>query len=59
MREIAFDTETTGVDPERGDRIVEIGCVELIDLLPTGKTFQRFINPERAPRSGSGAWTDK
>lgn len=47
MREIAFDTETTGVDPERGDRIVEIGCVELIDLVPTGKTFQRFINPER------------
>lgn len=47
MREIVFDTETTGTDPERGDRIVEIGCVELIDLVPTGVTFHRYINPER------------
>ena len=47
MREIVFDTETTGTDPERGDRIVEIGCVELIDLVPTGETFHRYINPER------------
>lgn len=47
MREIVFDTETTGTDPERGDRIVEIGCVELIDLVPTGATFHRYINPER------------
>jgi DNA polymerase III subunit epsilon len=43
MREIVFDTETTGTDPERGDRIVEIGCVELIDLVPTGVTFHRYI----------------
>ncbi|GIU66644.1 DNA polymerase III subunit epsilon [Candidatus Phycosocius spiralis] len=47
MREIVFDTETTGTDPERGDRIVEIGCVELIDLVPTGLTFHRYVNPER------------
>jgi DNA polymerase III subunit epsilon len=47
MREIVFDTETTGTDPERGDRIVEIGFVELIDLVPTGVTFHRYINPER------------
>ena len=47
MREIVFDTETTGTDPERGDRVVEIGCVELIDLVPTGLTFHRHINPER------------
>ena len=47
MREIVFDTETTGTDPERGDRIVEIGCVELQDLVPTGQTFHAYINPER------------
>jgi DNA polymerase III subunit epsilon len=47
MREIVFDTETTGTDPDRGDRIVEIGCVELIDLVPTGVTFHSYINPQR------------
>jgi DNA polymerase III subunit epsilon len=47
MREIVFDTETTGTDPDRGDRIVEIGCVELIDLVPTGETFHCYINPQR------------
>jgi DNA polymerase III subunit epsilon len=47
MREIVFDTETTGTDPDRGDRIVEIGCVELVDLVPTGNTFHAYINPER------------
>lgn len=47
MREIVFDTETTGFDPTQGDRIVEIGCVELINGMPTGKTFQSYINPER------------
>lgn len=46
-REIVFDTETTGLKPFKGDRITEIGCVEIIDLLPTGKTFQTYINPER------------
>jgi DNA polymerase-3 subunit epsilon len=47
MREIVFDTETTGLDPRGGDRIVEIGCVELLNHIPTGKSFHRFINPER------------
>ncbi|MFV0321386.1 MAG: DNA polymerase III subunit epsilon [Alphaproteobacteria bacterium] len=47
IREIIFDTETTGFDPNSGDRIVEIGAVELIDYLPTGKEFHSFINPER------------
>src|SRR5512146_1345457 len=47
MREIVLDTETTGFDPASGDRIVEIGCVELIDHLPTGRSFQAYLNPER------------
>ncbi len=48
MREIVLDTETTGFDPETGDRIVEIGAVELFNHLPTGKTYHQYINPERA-----------
>ncbi|HEY5049037.1 MAG TPA: DNA polymerase III subunit epsilon [Rhizomicrobium sp.] len=48
MREIVLDTETTGLDPADGHRIVEIGCVELEDHVPTGVTFQRYFNPERA-----------
>lgn len=47
MREIVLDTETTGFDPFRGDRIVEIGCVELFNHMPTGETFHVYINPER------------
>ncbi|HKD20592.1 MAG TPA: DNA polymerase III subunit epsilon [Rhizomicrobium sp.] len=47
MREIVLDTETTGLDPADGHRIVEIGCVELIDHLPTGAVFHRYLNPER------------
>ena len=47
MREICFDTETTGVSVELGDRIIEIGALELIDHVPTGKTFHEYINPER------------
>lgn len=47
MREIVLDTETTGFDPASGHRIVEIGCVELADHFPTGKSFQRYLNPER------------
>lgn len=47
MREIVFDTETTGLDPKTGDRVVEIGCVELIDHFPTGATYHQYINPER------------
>jgi len=47
MREIVVDTETTGLDPLRGDRLVEIGCVELFNRMPTGQTFHCYINPER------------
>ena len=47
MREIVLDTETTGFDPESGDRIVEIGCVELNNHMPTGETYHVYINPER------------
>lgn len=47
MREIVLDTETTGFEPESGDRIVEIGCLELYNHMPTGKTFHVYINPER------------
>ena len=47
MREIIFDTETTGLDPKTGDRLVEIGCVELIDRRETGVTFHAYFNPER------------
>ena len=47
MREIVLDTETTGLDPTNGDRIVEIGCLELVNRLPTGKTYHVYINPER------------
>jgi DNA polymerase III subunit epsilon len=47
MREIVFDTETTGFEPDDGHRIVEIGCVELVDHFPTGRTFQAYLNPER------------
>lgn len=47
MREIVLDTETTGLDPASGDRIVEIGCVELIDHFPTGAEFHAYLNPER------------
>lgn len=48
MREIVLDTETTGFEPETGDRIVEIGALELFNHLPTGRTFHVYINPERA-----------
>ena len=48
MREIVLDTETTGFDPESGDRIVEIGAVELFNHVPTGKTYHQYINPERS-----------
>lgn len=47
MREIVLDTETTGLDPLRGDRLVEIGCVEIFNRMPTGQVFHRYINPQR------------
>ena len=47
MREIVLDTETTGLDPLKGHRVVEIGCVELINHMPTGQTWHAYLNPER------------
>ena len=47
MREIVLDTETTGFDPETGDRLVEIGAVELVRHMPTGEQYHQYINPER------------
>lgn len=47
MREIVFDTETTGLDPKSGDRLVEIGCVEMVNRVPTGAVFHCYFNPER------------
>ncbi len=53
MREIVLDTETTGLEPTEGDRIVEIGAVELFNHLPTGKTYHQYINPERGMPLGA------
>ena len=47
MREIIFDTETTGLDPKSGDRLVEIGCIEMVNRVPTGNTFHAYFNPDR------------
>ncbi len=47
MREIVLDTETTGLDPTAGHRVVEIACLELLNHIPTGRHFQRYVNPER------------
>lgn len=47
MREIIFDTETTGLDPRNGDRLVEIGCVEMVNRVTTGATFHCYLNPDR------------
>jgi DNA polymerase-3 subunit epsilon len=48
MREIVLDTETTGLDPFQGHRLVEIGCIELVNRIPSGQTFHRYLNPERS-----------
>ncbi|EIE50059.1 DNA polymerase III subunit epsilon [Citreicella sp. 357] len=53
MREIVLDTETTGFEPETGDRIVEIGAVELFNHVATGKTYHQYINPERSMPQGA------
>jgi DNA polymerase III subunit epsilon len=53
MREVVFDTETTGLDPYQGDRLVEIGCVELLNGFPTGQSFHRYLNPERDVPEGA------
>ena len=55
MREIVFDTETTGLDPQSGDRMVEIGCIELMNRVPTGRTFHAYFNPGRAMPAGAEA----
>ncbi len=47
MREIVFDTETTGLDPQGGDRLVEIGCIEMVNRVETGRTFHGYFNPQR------------
>ena len=47
MREVVLDTETTGLDPADGHRVIEIGCIELDDHFPTGRTYQCYLNPER------------
>ncbi|MGB0630154.1 MAG: DNA polymerase III subunit epsilon [Alphaproteobacteria bacterium] len=55
MRELVLDTETTGLDPLNGDRLVEIGCVEVFNHIATGKTFHQYINPERDMPAGAFA----
>jgi DNA polymerase-3 subunit epsilon len=55
MREIVLDTETTGLDPTTGDRIVEIGAVELLNHMPTGEVYHQYINPERDMPAGAFA----
>ena len=55
MREIVFDTETTGTNPATGDRIVEIGCVELVNRVETGRTYHAYFNPERTMPSEAEA----
>ena len=54
MREIVFDTETTGLDCLNGDRLIEIGCVELLNHIPTGRTFHAYVNPRRLISSDAG-----
>jgi DNA polymerase-3 subunit epsilon len=55
LREIVLDTETTGTDHAKGDRIIEIGCVELLNHIPTGKTYHVYINPEFPVHPGAFA----
>ena len=53
LREIILDTETTGLDALRGDRLIEIGCVEIVNRIPTGREFHRYINPQRDVDAGA------
>ena len=55
MRHVIFDTETTGIDPRAGDRMVEIGCIEMVNLVPTGEIFHAYYNPERDMPAGAEA----
>ena len=47
LREIVIDTETTGLDPANGDRLIELGCIEIVNRIPTGREFHRYLNPQR------------
>src|SRR5207245_10834332 len=53
MRQIVLDTETTGLNPRTGDRVIEVGCVELKNRMLTGNNFHRYINPERDSEEGA------
>ena len=53
MRQVVLDTETTGLEPEAGHRIIEIGCVELVNRRVTQNSFQRYVNPQRASDQGA------
>jgi len=53
MRQVFLDTETTGLSPESGDRVIEIGCVELVNQFPTGRTFHAYVNPQRSVSQGA------
>lgn len=53
MRQIVLDTETTGLEAGRGHRVIEVGCVELIERRPSGRTFHRYLNPDRASEPGA------
>ena len=55
MREIVFDTETTGLDPASGDRMVELGCIEMVNRVATGQAFHAYFNPERTMPAGAEA----
>jgi DNA polymerase III subunit epsilon len=55
LREIVFDTETTGTDAAAGDRVIEIGCIELLNHIPTGRTFHKYLNPQRPNSPGAVA----
>lgn len=55
MREIVFDTETTGLDPKTGDRMVEIGCIEMVNRVATGESFHAYFNPQRDMPAGAEA----
>jgi len=55
MREVVLDTETTGLGPKTGDRIVEIGCIELVNHIATGETYHQYVNPEREMPAGAFA----
>ena len=57
MRQIILDTETTGLSWEKGNRLVEIGCIELVNRRPTGRTYQQYLNPEREMEPGAAEVT--